>query len=74
MFVLLQYPDYLQIPHSPSQPPQLPPARRPVHVPVGDQKLKQVLEIDKTFCETSVNLLHMQQRFSYEIQFLFIIR
>ncbi|XP_078334725.1 uncharacterized protein LOC111119580 isoform X2 [Crassostrea virginica] len=47
------YPDYLQIPHSPSQPPQLPPARRPVHVPVGDQKLKQVLEIDKTFCETS---------------------
>ena len=56
MFVLLQYPNYLrQQPCSPSQPPQLPPARRPVHVPVGDQKLKQVLEIDKTFCETLDN-------------------
>ena len=71
MFVLLQYPDYLQIPCSPPQPPQLPPARRPVHLSVGDQKLKQVIKIYKTFCETSVNLLNIQQRFSYEIQFLF---
>nr|XP_022317354.1 uncharacterized protein PFB0145c-like [Crassostrea virginica] len=45
------YPNYLrQQPCSPSQPPQLPPARRPTHVPVGDQKLKQKRCTKKKLC------------------------
>nr|XP_022313855.1 uncharacterized protein LOC111118599 [Crassostrea virginica] len=44
------YPGYLRKPCSPSKPPQLPPARIPVHVPIGDQKLKQKRCAKKKLC------------------------